>query len=402
MLAGLERVTDLVAQYYFTTQFKITGEAFRPSKKPRNPYKPTPTYEGLEEQYATEIVKLYAKILKYQMKAACDLNRSKLSTFLRNIPKIDDWKGMMQEVVEQDSQCQRYEKLKFNAQAKLQDEILATQKKTEKIEKIVSKISQLDVERDHENVRYRLSDAYWGSGQWFFSSNEYKKWEQNPDSVLWLQGPVGVGKSCLTSSVVERVLSSVTIEQVAFFYCSEQRSELQANSTSIINSILAQLARDPKGDLIPSLNDWYLSSSGDSFRDTKQLKNNSRSTSNPFLSRIACKGLLKDILKSGGQKILIIDGLDECKDPTALINYFKDVHIESRNTKFFFSSRLGLRPDKPEFRDLILVEHLNNSADVENYITKEIESPIRIAGSGIKDAQRRELRTLLLRHARGM
>ena len=401
MLEGLEQVTELVVLYYFTAQFRITGEAFRPSKKPRDPFKPLPSYQGLDEKFATEIVKLYAKILKYQMKAACDLNRSTLSTFLRNIPKIDDWKGMMQEVYEQSSQCQRYETLNFNAQAKLRDEKLAAQKKTEDIEMIVFKISQLDVERDHENVRYRLSDAYWGSGQWFFSSNEFTEWERKPDSVLWLQGPVGVGKSCLTSSVIERVLSSVTVEQVAFFYCSEQRSELQANSTSIKNSILAQLARDAKGDLAPSLKDWYHSIYGDSFRTTKQPENNLRSASKPFLSRNECSDLLEEILASGGQKILIIDGLDECKDPATLIEYFDKVHIRSKNTKFFFSSRFGIRLDH-QFGDAILVEHLNNSADVENYITKELESPRRIAGSGIKDAQRKELRTLLLRHARGM
>ena len=44
-----------------------------------------------------------------------------------------------------------------------------------------------------------------------------------------------------------------------------------------------------------------------------------------------------------------------------------------------------------QFRDAILLEHLDNSADVEDYITKEIESPRRIEGSVIEDAQRDEL-----------
>ena len=391
MLEGLEQVTELVVLYYFTAQFRMTGEAFRPPKKPRDSYK-TLLYQGLDEKFATEIVKLYAKILKYQMKAACDLNRNTLSTFLRNIPKIDDWKGMMQEVHEQDSQCQRYETLNFNAQGKLQDERLAAQKKTEDIERILLKISQLDVERDHDNVRYRLSDAYWGSGQWFFSSDQFIEWERKSDSVLWLQGPVGVGKSCLTSSVIERILSSITNEQVAFFYCSEQRSELHANSTSIKNSILAQLARDAQGRLAPSLKDW---------RTTKQQKKNLRSASKSFLSSKECSDLLEEILASGGQKILIIDGLDECEDPAALVGYFDEVHMRSKNTKFFFSSRIGIRQDH-HFGDAILVEQMNNSADIENYITKELESPRRIAGSRIKDTQRKELQTLLLRHARGM
>ena len=260
---------------------------------------------GLDKKYGAEIVKLYAKIVKYQMKAAYDLNRSKLSTFVRNIPEIDDWKGMMGEIDEQDLQCQRYETLvyrsdtvsEFNAQEKLQDAKVSSQKKSEKVETFVSSLSYLDIERDHEDVRYRLRPEYWGSGQWLFRSTEFIDWEQRPDSVLWLQGPVGMGKSCLTSVLIERILSRVTN---AFFYCSEQRSKSQAKSTDIISSILAQLARDAKDNLAPSLNDWYSRSHDDNFRKTKRPENGSETRSSTGLSRKECNDLLAQILRSGG------------------------------------------------------------------------------------------------------
>lgn len=402
MLEGLERITELVALYHFIVQFSLTGDVALPSEiKHRNRSMLSLSFPGLDKKYADEIVKLYAKILRYQMKAACNLDMGTLSTFVRNIPKIDDWKGMMQEIDEQNSQCQRYQILVFNAHEKLQAAKASAQRETNNIDMFVSTLSRVEVKKDHEHVRYRLNSEYWGSGQWFFDSEEFTTWKQKPGSVLWLRGPVGVGKSCLTSEVIERTLSRVTDEQVAFFYCSEQHSESQAKSTDIISSILKQLARDAKDDLAPPLDDWCSKSHDNNIRKLKRRENFLDTISGPILSQMECNDLLSQVLISGGQKIIIIDGLDECKDPAALIRYFGEIHSSSKNSRFFFSSRFGVSLDG-QFPDAILVEHMNNSADVENYINREIESDRRIEGSGITVAQRVELRALLLRHARGM
>ncbi|KAM0796200.1 hypothetical protein BDR22DRAFT_868460 [Usnea florida] len=408
MLQGLEKITELVALYRFIVYYKFNGKAALFPRRNAHDYRGH--NPDLATKYGSEIRQLYVKILKYQMKAACHLNRSRLSTFVRNIPKIDDWKGMMGEIDEQDVQCRRYETLlchsgtifgNIKAQKKLQDAKVYSQKKIEKIETFVSSLSTLDIERDHEHVRYRLRPEYWGSGQWLFRSSEFIAWEQRPDSVLWLQGPVGMGKSCLTSVLIERVLSRVTDEQVAFFYCSEQRSKSQAKSTDIISSILAQLARDAKDNLAQPLNDWYSRSHDRNFRKTRRPENGSETRSSTVLSRKECDDLLAQILRSGGQKTIIIDGLDECEDPAALISYFENIHVSSKKSRFFFSSRFGVRSDH-QFPDATLVERLDNSADVETFVNNEIESPRRIEGSAIEDEQRDELRTLLLRHARGM
>ena len=400
MLEGLDRITELVALYHFNVRYSLTGYDALPSKSNhRNRSESSLSSPGLSKKYADEIVKLYAKILKYQMMAVCGLNRSTLSTVARNIPKIDDWKGMMQEIAEQDSHCQRYQSFIFNAREKLQAAEASAQRKKSRIGTFVSRLSHVEVRKDHEHVRHRLNPKYWGSGQWLFDSEEFTTWEQKPDSVLWLRGPVGVGKSCLTSEVIERTLLRVTDEQVAFFYCSEQYSEPQAKSTDIINSILQQLALDAKDDLAQPLDEWCSKSPDNNIRKLKRSENFFETGSGPILSQIESRDLLKQILISEGQKIIIIDGLDECKDPVALIDYFRDIH--SKNSRFFFSSRFGV-PLDGKFPDTILVEHMNNSVDIENYIHKEIESDRRIKRSGITAAQRVELRALLLRHARGM
>lgn len=196
MLEGLERITELVALYRFINHFKLTGTAALPFRRDRYNYYRSKERPGLVKKYGVEVVNLYAKILKYQMKAAYHLNRSIFLNFVRNIPKIDDWKGMLGGIDEQDLQCQRYKTFlyrsdivsDFNAEKKLEDAKVSSQKKIEKIETFVSSLSHLDIERDHENVRYRLRPEYWDSGQWLFRSTEF--WEQRPDSVLWLQGAV--------------------------------------------------------------------------------------------------------------------------------------------------------------------------------------------------------------------
>ena len=89
--------------------------------------------------------------------------------------------------------------------------------------KLIRIISDVLVEQDHEDVRNRLGSQYWSSGQWLLQSPQYLHWTTEPSTVLWLRGPVGVGKSCLTSVVIQEALANAVDASVGFYYCSQQR-----------------------------------------------------------------------------------------------------------------------------------------------------------------------------------
>ena len=105
LMHGLATITDIVARYEIimgTIHLRIIGtegpEAFMKDLaksaiehdhidcRPKQAASCT-----VDVRYCESLVKLYKAILEYQIKAALNLNKSTLSRFAKNLPKIDDW-----------------------------------------------------------------------------------------------------------------------------------------------------------------------------------------------------------------------------------------------------------------------------------------------------------------------
>ncbi|BAE55442.1 unnamed protein product [Aspergillus oryzae RIB40] len=116
----------------------------------------------------------------------------------------------------------------------------------------VADVVGAETESDHNNI-CRDRGFYPGSGSWILENEKVKKWlspepEQSSNSMLWINGRPGTGKTYLASVVIETCLedsSSVT----CYFYCKE-KVKSRNSAIAVLRGILLQLARQHR-ELIP-------------------------------------------------------------------------------------------------------------------------------------------------------
>lgn len=151
-----------------------------------------------------------------------------------------------------------------------------------------------------------LKDRQPGTGSWFTNSRVFSKWVHDPNSLLWLHGIPGCGKTVLCSTAIERVLQlhSLSTQKrigIAYFYFDFKCQDQQV-CDAMLRSLVTQLS-------LQSL---------DAFKVLDALYSACGSgTSQPSLT-MSLKAL-KDIAEIFTDVFILVDALDECKQPAELL-----------------------------------------------------------------------------------
>ena len=137
-----------------------------------------------------------------------------------------------------------------------------------------------------------------GTGQWLLDSAEFQAWVGTDKQTLFCPGIPGVGKTILTSIVVDelatRFFNDPTIG-IAYIYCNFRRQETQ-KIDDLLASLLKQLA-ESQPSLPGILKDLY------NRHKTKQTR--------PSLDEVSRS--LQAVTELYSQVFIIIDALDECQ-----------------------------------------------------------------------------------------
>ena len=133
-------------------------------------------------------------------------------------------------------------------------------------------------------------------------------WKEDRNSLLWLHGIPGCGKTILCSTAIENVLlkSPPTVKKaVAYFYFDFRNTECQHGE--MIRSLVRQLAAQCTNP--PNPLEVLYSSCDDGVRKPK-----------------ACdiRQTLQDLVKKFHDTFIIIDALDECKEREQLLGDIRD------------------------------------------------------------------------------
>ncbi|KAI9772499.1 MAG: hypothetical protein M1840_000704 [Geoglossum simile] len=346
VINGLEYITRVIP-HYSAFETNIQKEGY-----------PLEDVNAVQDQ----LIYLYSLTLKYQANAICFFGRNTFKRFLRNIVPTTSWPEALQEIKAAAAECEQSLNTRNLQHLK---ETLEQQKRD--VEKLLHKLRQNYSQRDqvlkwvsdvpnwedHESVRAKLGEHYWGSGQWLFESSEFLKWEKTGSRVFWLRGAVGTGKSCLTSLVIQRHLVGDCPERQAYFYCSgaSQRSAL-SNPTDVLRSLVAQLSYTL---FEPANKEW-------------ETKDRGRGT----LTLADCKRLLIELTRSTGTYTIIIDALDECSDPSELVEFLNFTAESSKGLQIFFSSRLEDHIT-PKFTSVSSIEinQKRNQGDITAFVEGE-------------------------------
>lgn len=152
------------------------------------------------------------------------------------------------------------------------------------------------------NMVQNISEPLEGTCDWLMKDRAYMDWMSNsPDrGLLWVEGPVGCGKSVLARYLKTHLEKLETDATICSFFC-DSAVENRNHSTAVIRTILYQLMSKT-----PSLTRHALS-----------MKGNLWLQDLPTLVGILEKCLQDPYI---GNTYIIIDALDECKDDSNSIH----------------------------------------------------------------------------------
>ena len=250
-----------------------------------------------------------------------------------------------------------------------------------------------------------MRDRLPGSGTWLFEEDAYQSWRRSTtSSILWLSGTLGMGKTKLVSSVIDRIhmesstRASTGQEMIAYFYCQRGNPDpAWADPDEIFRSIIRQLfVLYPQqiGDEIWEIYERRRAEPG-------ELRKLRVEDSVPVIIELTDRSALT----------IIIDALDEC-DPKRLYeltNGLQDISQQShRPVKIFVSSRNDLNVINKLGNALNFhVDAQGNRQDIQKFIEVKVDVLIKerrivIQQQRVPDDIRQAMIAALQERAQGM
>ena len=342
------------------------------------------TFAGLRES----IIELYSKIFEYQARLASYLGKNTLRRFGINVLELGGWTELSSTIETLDQNCQKHMKLYdvqfqqhqneslislFEEQARRLDNIRQEIDKhgdyDSQSDKILSWVSKVDPFDDHQEVREKLGDNHFASGQWLFTNRVYGDWNGASDGTLTMYGSIGTGKSSLVSILIEQLLDG-SPSCVAFYYCTRSPASVDVEQLSnatvriIVQSVLRQLAIARDGRTV----------SATIVERYERRTQNSRRTFRP--SMLDLVDTLVDIIDETPSTIIVIDALDECLHSKELLDFFAKILERTRKLRLFLSTRPHFRVHQHLTKSTSMEITDHTDQDIYQYIKSELLQPL--------------------------
>jgi Cdc6-like AAA superfamily ATPase len=158
---------------------------------------------------------------------------------------------------------------------------------------ILDWLSPVDYATQQGDILSRRQD---GTGQWLLNSDEFQAWLNQSKETLFCPGIPGVGKTMITSIVVDYLYTKYQIDAsigIAYIYCNFRRQQEQ-RPTDLLASILKQLIQG-----LPSLPDSVMT----------LYKRHKDKRTRPSFDEIS--KVLLSIVVDYSRVFIVIDALDE-------------------------------------------------------------------------------------------
>ncbi|OJZ92846.1 hypothetical protein ASPFODRAFT_202600 [Aspergillus luchuensis CBS 106.47] len=240
---------------------------------------------------------------------------------------------------------------------------------------ILEWVSTVKHKAHHDNVRNNRTP---GTGDWLLRKVEFRDWEESSSSaVLWLRGSPGVGKTFLTSRVIDHIQDNLARtpndEGFAYFYCN-RNEDIRTRPLAVARSYVRQLSSPASKTKSSKTNSWHIQSTLQSIY--KELRQKGAD-----LDMECCTKLITESLNLYPRTTLVLDAFDEC-DPSSrgkLLELFEKLLSSStRPVKLFIASR----PDadvqqEVRSRPNIELRATDNQHDIQAYINQEMLTLIK-------------------------
>ncbi|KAJ7581603.1 hypothetical protein C8J56DRAFT_759141, partial [Mycena floridula] len=160
---------------------------------------------------------------------------------------------------------------------------------------ILNWLSGLNFESTQRDTFAKHADE---TGNWFLTHEKFLDWKNGKSKLLWCPGKPGVGKTVLSSIIVEHLLSSTAGSDiaVAYIYCDYTQQKDQT-SIQLLGSILKQLVQRHRSLSDPLMTLYEQCSSRHAIPTVAEL-----------IAAIAI------VITTYSRVYLVVDALDECSE----------------------------------------------------------------------------------------
>ncbi|KAL8852047.1 MAG: hypothetical protein Q9221_003072 [Calogaya cf. arnoldii] len=244
--------------------------------------------------------------------------------------------------------------------------------------------------RSHEEARAK---CLLGTGEWFIEHMQYHKWRVEPNSLLWLHGTAGCGKTVLSSITIEdlsKQCQAHSSNALAYFYF-ETSGGSEKHDIAALRSLLAQFSKQSE-DGMTKLKDLYHSC------DTGRHQ----ATHNELLS------CLKTMVQSFTATYILLDALDECKNRPELLRLIPKVNRwQLANLHVLVTSRREADIREvlemlAQHEKIIELDPSSNNSDINFYIQDRLSNDLGLKRWRKRPDIQARIKEQLLRKGDGM
>ncbi|KAL2887439.1 Vegetative incompatibility protein HET-E-1 [Ceratocystis lukuohia] len=288
-----------------------------------------PAAAAIQDELEKSIVRLFHKLLLYQMRSIRLCYRNWLVTVVKDVIRADDWISQLQDIkdAEEAVKCHMDQ---YNTQESkiwlrsLRETVgaLARRHEEENDKQCISDLYITDPSTDKKNIEEKKGGLLKDSYKWILEHADLQQFLYKIESgILWIRGDPGKGKTMLLCGLIDELELSSSAS-ISYFFCQATGGSRFNTATSVLRGLIYHLARrnpqlavhvrekyDYKKDIFKSDGAW------------------------PDLCDIMTTMLDDPTLDS---TILIVDALDECSvDLQRLLNFI----TKPSRAKWIVSSR---------------------------------------------------------------
>ncbi|KAL4997728.1 hypothetical protein BDV10DRAFT_194905 [Aspergillus recurvatus] len=282
-----------------------------------------------------DIIQLYSKVLEFQCRAICHLQKRTATQIFKDMVKQDRWDGILQEIKQYDTSIK---------DATSSMHVVNMDRKLEDLQNTLQRIQVWQTTSVQDQKRANLFKRLYtcpykdrkdrnnkrvpGTCEWFTQHHQFTKWIRSGNSeLLWVSADPGCGKSVLTRYLADEYLPSGG-RTVCYFFFKDDYPD-QKRATNALASILRQLLIAQ-----PHLAQDYLLDKSEAGGD--QLVESFNELWSILLHATADK--------NAGEVVCLFDALDEClqDDQKRLIQAVESLFLNNlgkRKLKFLMTSR---------------------------------------------------------------
>ncbi|KAL2802136.1 hypothetical protein BJX63DRAFT_426274 [Aspergillus granulosus] len=282
-----------------------------------------------------DMIQLYSKVLEFQSRAICYLEKRTARQFFTDMLKKDGWDEIIQDI-------QRYDTYIKDATSSMH--VSEVDKKLEALQDALQQIQVWQTTSAQDSRRAILYQLLYvcpykdrkdrnnkrvpGTCEWFTSHPQFINWNQSGNSeLLWVSADPGCGKSVLTRYLADEYLPSGG-RTVCYFFFKDDSAD-QKRATDALASIIRQLLIARPYLVQDSLLDKLETSGNQLVESFNELWN--------ILVHVTAD-------ENAGEVICLLDALDECHedDRKQLIQAIESLFLTDlgkRNMKFLMTSR---------------------------------------------------------------